>query len=64
LRKPGEQEIIASDDKVVQVVAVTGKHTGNFFVIHPTGNNISYQAVHIYRIDEDGKEVDIIKALY
>jgi steroid delta-isomerase-like uncharacterized protein len=50
-----EQEIIASDDKVAQIVTVTGKHTGNFFVIPPTGNNISYQAVHIYRIGEDGK---------
>ena len=53
-----EQEIIASDDKVAQIVTVTGKHTGNFFVIPPTGNNISYQAVHIYRIGEDGKVVE------
>jgi predicted ester cyclase len=53
-----EKEIIASDDKVVQVVTVTGKHIGNFFVIPPTGNNISYQAVHIYRIGEDGKVVE------
>jgi nogalonic acid methyl ester cyclase / aklanonic acid methyl ester cyclase len=42
------QETIAAGDKVVQIVTVTGKHTGNFFVIPPTGNNISYQAVHIY----------------
>ena len=53
-----EQETIAAGDKVLQIITVTGKHTGNFFVIPPTGNNISYQAVHIYRIGEDGKVVE------
>ena len=52
------QETIAPGDRVVQIITVTGKHTGNFFVIPPTGNNISYQAVHIYRIGEDGKVVE------
>jgi predicted ester cyclase len=42
-----EQEIIASDDKVAQIVTVTGKHTGNFFVIPPTGN-ISLTKQYIY----------------
>jgi nogalonic acid methyl ester cyclase / aklanonic acid methyl ester cyclase len=37
---------------------VTGKHTGNFFVIPPSGNRISYQAVHIHRIGDDGKIVE------
>jgi predicted ester cyclase len=50
-----EQETIAAGDKVVSIVNVTGKHTGNFFVIPPTGNKISYQAVHIHRIGDDGK---------
>ena len=31
-----EQEIIASGDKVISILNVTGKHTGNFFVIPPT----------------------------
>ncbi|HET6799370.1 MAG TPA: ester cyclase, partial [Nitrososphaeraceae archaeon] len=51
-------ETIASGDKVVQILTITGKHTRNFFVIPPTGNNISYQGVHIYRIGEDGKIVE------
>jgi predicted ester cyclase len=34
---------------------VTGTNTGNFFILPPTGNKISYEAVHIYRIGEDGK---------
>jgi predicted ester cyclase len=54
-----EQETIASGDKVVQILTITGKHVGNFFgIATPTGNNISYQGVHIYRIGEDGKIVE------
>jgi uncharacterized protein (TIGR02246 family) len=53
-----EQEIVASGDTVILIVNVTGKHVGNFFVIPPTGNNISYRAVHIHRIGNDGKIVE------
>jgi predicted ester cyclase len=53
-----EQDTIASGDKVISILTVTGKHVGNFFVIPPTGHNISYQAVHIHRIGEDGKIVE------
>jgi predicted ester cyclase len=53
-----EQETIAAVDKVVSIVSVRGKHTGNFFVVPPTGNRISYQAVHIHRIGDDGKIVE------
>jgi nogalonic acid methyl ester cyclase / aklanonic acid methyl ester cyclase len=53
-----EQETIAAGDKVASIVKVTGKHTGNFFVIPPSGNRISYQAVHIHRIGDDGKIVE------
>ena len=49
-----EQDTIAAGDKVVSIVNVTGQHTGNFFVIPPTGNKINYGAVHIHRI-ADGK---------
>jgi steroid delta-isomerase-like uncharacterized protein len=53
-----EQRIIAQDDTVVSVLNVTGTNTGNFFILPPTGKNISYEAVHIYRIGEDGKIVE------
>jgi predicted ester cyclase len=53
-----EQETVVSGDKVISVLTVTGKHTGNFFVIPPTGREISYQAVHIHRIGNDGKIVE------
>ena len=50
-----EQTIITQGDMVVSVINVTGTNTGNFFILPPTGNKINYEAVHIYRIDEDGK---------
>ena len=53
-----EQGVFAADDKVALVVKVNGKHTGTFFVIPPTGNNISYQAVNIFTIGDDGKIVE------
>ncbi len=53
-----EQGTIASGDKVISILNVTGKHVGNFFVIPPTGKDISYRVVHIPRIGNDGKIVE------
>ena len=53
-----EQEVFVTHDKVAVVARVTGKHTGSFFVIPPSGNKINYQAVHIFRIGDDGKIVE------
>ena len=53
-----EQSTIAQGDTVISVLNVTGTNTGNFFILPPTGKNISYEAVHIYRIGEDGKIVE------
>jgi predicted ester cyclase len=53
-----EGAIIAQDDMVVSVLNVTGTQTGNFFILPPTGNKISYEAAHVYRVDEDGKIVE------
>jgi predicted ester cyclase len=53
-----EQAIITQGDIVVSIINVTGTNTGNFFILPPTGNKISYEAVHIYRIGEDGKIVE------
>jgi len=52
-----ERDTIAAGDKVVSIVNVTGKHTGNFFIIPPTGNKINYEAVHIHRI-ADGRIIE------
>jgi predicted ester cyclase len=49
-------ESVASNEKVVSIVSVRGKHTGSFFgFIPPSGNKISYQAVHIFTVGDDGK---------
>lgn len=49
-------ESVASDEKVVSIVSVKGKHTGSFFsFIPPTGNKICYGAVHVFTIGDDGK---------
>jgi predicted ester cyclase len=53
-----EEAIITQDDMVVSVINVTGTHTGNFFILPPIGNEISYEAVHLYRVGEDGKIVE------
>ena len=53
-----EDAIIAQNDTVVSVTSLTGTHTGNFFILPPTGNEISYDAAHIYTIGEDGKIVE------
>ena len=53
-----EEVIITQGDLVVSILNVTGTHTGNFFILPPTGNEISYEAVHLYRIGEDGKMVE------
>jgi steroid delta-isomerase-like uncharacterized protein len=53
-----EQIIISQNNIVVSIINVTGTHTGNFFILPPTGKKISYEAVHIYQIGEDGKIVE------
>jgi predicted ester cyclase len=53
-----EQTIITQRDMAVSMINVTGTHTGNFFILPPTGKNFSYEAVHIYRIGEDRKIVE------
>ena len=45
-----EQEIIASRERVITLVNVSGKHVGNFFGIPPTGRNFNYEAMHMFRI--------------
>jgi nogalonic acid methyl ester cyclase/aklanonic acid methyl ester cyclase len=49
-------ESVASNEKVVSIVSIKGKHTGSFFgFIPPSGNKISYRAVHVFTIGDDRK---------
>jgi nogalonic acid methyl ester cyclase / aklanonic acid methyl ester cyclase len=50
-----EHEIVSQGNKTVFIGNVTGTHTGNFFFVPPTRNKISYEAVHIFTIGNDGK---------
>jgi nogalonic acid methyl ester cyclase / aklanonic acid methyl ester cyclase len=47
--------LIAQDDEVVSVINATGTHTSNFFILPLIGNEISYEAVHLYKVANDGK---------
>jgi predicted ester cyclase len=44
--------------KVIFIANVTGTHTGNFFFVPPTGNKVSYEAVHIHTMGNDGKIIE------
>lgn len=45
------------DVQEINSVNASCEHTGNFFVISPTGRSVSYDAIHVYRI-EDGKKAE------
>src|SRR5918996_4912609 len=49
-----ELEVLSQGNKVVFIANVTGK----FFFVPPTGNRVSYGAVHIHTIDNDGKIIE------
>ncbi len=49
------QDIIASDDLVAVRLVVTALHTGNMLGVPASGNRIRWDAVDIYRINDDGK---------
>jgi steroid delta-isomerase-like uncharacterized protein len=50
-----EQDAIASDDLVALRLVVTGVHTGNLLGVPASGRRIQWDAVDIYRINDDGK---------
>src|SRR5579863_2963456 len=50
-----EEDIIASDDLVVMRLLVTATHKGDLLGIPATGLLVSWNAVDIYRVNEDGK---------
>jgi steroid delta-isomerase-like uncharacterized protein len=50
-----EQDLIASDDLVVMRLLVTATHKGDLLGIPATGLPVSWNAVDIYRVNDDGK---------
>ncbi len=47
-------DVLASGDKVVGRIRVTGTHRGAFMGIAPTGNSFDVQAIDIARFGDDG----------
>jgi predicted ester cyclase len=50
--------MITQDDMIVAIINMTGTHNGNLFTLPPTGNKISYELVHIFKVAEDGRIVE------
>jgi steroid delta-isomerase-like uncharacterized protein len=48
------EDVLASGDKVVARVRVTGTHEGEFMGIPATGKSIDVQIIDIVRFDDDG----------
>ena len=50
----GVEDLIASDDKTVARVKVTGTHRGEFMGVPPTGSRVEMQLIDIMRFDDAG----------
>lgn len=49
-----EEDLIANEDTVVERSSAAGTHQGEFMGVAPTGRNIRWTEIHIYRF-VDGK---------
>jgi steroid delta-isomerase-like uncharacterized protein len=49
------EDVIASGDKVVARVRVTGTHKGTFMGMSPTGKQVDVQLIDIIRFGDDGR---------
>ena len=49
------EDLIASGDKVVARVRVTGTHKGAFMGLSPTGRRVEVQLIDIIRFGDDGR---------
>ena len=52
------EDVIASGDKAVARVRITGTHQGELMGIPPTGKSIDIQGIDIVRFGGDGKAVE------
>lgn len=50
-------DLIAEGDKVAARITMTGRHTGSFMGIPPTGKHVTFTGIYIARI-ADGKIVE------
>ena len=60
--------LLAEDDKVIERTSVSATHSGEFNGIQPSGKQVVWTEIHIYRL-EDGKiaelwsEIDLLGLL-
>jgi steroid delta-isomerase-like uncharacterized protein len=50
-----EQDVIASDDLVAMRLSVTATHSADLLGIPKTGKRVTWDAVDIYRVNDQGK---------
>jgi predicted ester cyclase len=46
-------DIVAQEERVMAWVRCEGRHVGNFFGIPPTGREFSFEAMHVFRIEDE-----------
>jgi pimeloyl-ACP methyl ester carboxylesterase/predicted ester cyclase len=46
-------EIVAQDERVMAWVRCEGRHVGQFFDIPPTGREFSFEAMHVFRVEDE-----------
>ncbi len=44
------QEVVAEDNVVIAAVTMTGRHTGSFNGIEPTGRRINHKQAHVFTL--------------
>ena len=66
--QPTVEDLLADGDNVIERTTVRATHTGEFNGIPPTGNQVAWTEIHIYRL-QDGKiaelwsEIDLLGLL-
>ncbi len=56
--KVTEQNLIATDDMVVERTSAAGTHKGPFYGAAPTNKKCNWTEIHIYRFNNGGKIVE------
>jgi len=46
-------DIVAQEERVMAWVRCEGRHVGNFFGIPPTGREFSFEAMHVFRVEDE-----------
>ena len=53
-----EEYVVSQRNRVATRITTSGTHQGSYMGIPPTGNDVSFTGIVIYRLDDDGKIVE------